>query len=159
MTLKNIAIGMTLGLSLWSQSPRVSLAEERTAIDGEGLIPVQASNQKILEEQLGIQILSLRLTSAGSRLGLRFRVVGAEKAAPLFDRDRPHMIHQASGVKLCVMANDAPPATRPQPEGIYSILFGNASFKVKHGDQVTILVGDYRVKDIVVFASVEPAAF
>ncbi len=161
MKLPILTIGLTLSVAAWSKDPPVLRTQEGAAIDGEGLLSLQASNWKVLEEELGIQILSLRLTSADSLLGLRFRVVNSEKATPLFDRDRPHMIHQASGAKLRTIGppNHAPQAARPEPEGRYAIVFGNTNRKVKHGDIVTILVGDYRVEDIVVFSSVDPTAY
>ena len=160
MTRRSILTGLMLGVPVCRQAMATPLGEEG-AIDGEGLLPLQGSNQKMVEDRLGIQILSLRLTSADSLLGLRFRVVDAEKAAPLFDRDRPHMIHEASGVKLRAIApaTDVAAAPRPERDGCYAILFGNVSRKVKHGDRVTVLVGDFRLKDLVVFASVDPAAF
>jgi hypothetical protein len=168
MTLAGIAIAVALTIAValnvaaWSRAPQPHRTEPQTAIDGEGLLPVQASDLKILEEQLGIRILSLRLTSAGSQLDLRFRVTDVEKAAPLFDRDRPHMIHQASGVKLHAVpppADSASQATRSEPEGRYAIVFSNPRRTVKHGDSVTILVGDCRVEHLVVFASIDPAVF
>ena len=148
------AASLVLGLIVISVAwgPRVARAQE---IDGEGLLPIPASNHHVLEEQLGIQILSLRLTSANSLLALRFRVVNTDRAALLFDQDRPHVIHQISRTKLHSVT---PLPLHPMAEGIYTLLFTTEG-TVRHGDNMTVLVGDFRVEGIVVFASVDPAAF
>jgi hypothetical protein len=155
MTLRGIAIGLVLSATVWSEAPRAVNVDEGT-IDGEGLIPVQASDQKAVQESVGIRILALRLKSANSLLDLRFRVVDSEKAAALFGRDRPHMIHLATGTKLHVTG---PTATRLETDGIYDLLFANSNRDVKHGHLVNILVGDYRVQSIPVFPAVDPAVF
>jgi hypothetical protein len=155
MTLRGIAIGLVLSATLWTEAPRAVNVDEGT-MDGEGLIPVQASDQKAVQESVGIRILALRLKSANSLLDLRFRVVHSEKAAALFDRDRPHMIHLATGTKLHVTG---PAAARLETDGIYDLLFANSNRKVKHGHLVTILVGDYRIQNIPVFPAVDPAVF
>lgn len=147
----NLAFALTVCGAAWG-SLSAAHAQE---IDGEGLLPIQASNRHVLEEQLGIQILSLRLTSANSRLALRFRVADPDRAALLFDQERPHIVHRTSGAKFHI---EAAPFIRPATEGRYTLLFPTAG-AVKNGDAVTVLVGDFRVEGMVVFASVDPAAF
>lgn len=151
MRATRLALGLIVSGVTWG-SFGLARAQE---IDGEGLLPIQASNKHGLEGQLGIQILAVRLKSANSLLALRFRVVDADRASLLFDRDQPHIVHHASGAKLHSVA---PPFPHPQPEGRYTILFPTAG-AVKPGDAVTMLVGDFRVQGIIVFASVDPAAF
>ena len=151
MRATSLALGLIVSGVTWGSFGLASAQE----IDGEGLLLIQASNKHGLEAQLGIQILAVRLTSANSLLALRFRVIDADRASLLFDRDQPHIVQQVSGAKLrCV----SPTFPHPRPEGLYTFLFSTAG-AVKQGDAVTVLVGDFRVEGMIVFASVDPATF
>jgi hypothetical protein len=160
MMLKIAVIGLTFGAAAWFQSPQTYRRDQAPPFDGEGLAPISASDQSLVGKALGIQILSLRLSSAASALSLRFRVIDAEKAAALFGRDRPHIISPASGLKLRGSSLTPASGSRtalPEAEGIYTITFDGAT-TMKQGEAVTLFVGDYRVERMTVFASVGPAA-
>ncbi|MHC4353304.1 MAG: hypothetical protein ACYS0H_11370 [Planctomycetota bacterium] len=86
----------------------------------------------------------------------RFRVLNADKAAKLFDRRiMPHMIDQATGAKFIV---PSPPKVGQLRSGgnikedrIYFIFFANPAKYVKSGNKITIVVGDFKAEDIVVY--------
>lgn len=108
-----------------------------------------------LEETWGIQIEGIRLSAAGYMLDFRYRVIDTEKAAPLFDRKtKPYLIDQTSGAKFMV---PSPPkvgplrtSDPPQADKTYFILFANPGKYVKHGNKVTVVIGDFRAEDLTV---------
>jgi hypothetical protein len=95
-------------------------------------------NTESMEEKWGVQIVGIRISAAGFMLDFRYRVIDAEKAAPLFDRaTKPYLIHQESGAKFTV---PNPPKTGPlrtsdipQQGRIYWMFFGNPGRYVKLG--------------------------
>jgi hypothetical protein len=88
-------------------------------------------------------------------LDFRYRVVDAEKAAPLFDRkNKAYLIDQASGAKFLVPESPKVGALRttrpPTPGKNYVILFGNPDRFVKKGNRVTVMIGDFKAENLVV---------
>ena len=83
----------------------------------------------------------------------RYRVLDAEKAAPLFKRQtKPYLIHQGSGQALGVPNTAKLGSLRnsntPQNGRTYWMFFGNHQRVVQKGDKVTVAIGDFRVTDI-----------
>ena len=83
----------------------------------------------------------------------RYRVLDAEKAAPLFKRQtKPYLLHQESGLALGVPNTAKIGSLRnsntPQEGRTYWMFFGNHQRVVKKGDMVTVAIGDFRVTDI-----------
>jgi len=107
-------------------------------------------------ERFGIEILSVRQSAAGHMLDFRYRVIDPDKALALLDRkNKPHLIDQATGAKLIV---PNPPkigplrqtSTKPLADKNYFILFENPQKLVKPGARVTVAIGDFEAKDLVV---------
>jgi hypothetical protein len=108
-----------------------------------------------IEETWGIEVTSLRLTANGHMLDYRYRVLDADKAALLFKRQvKPYLIHQPSEKVMAVPETAKLGPLRnsniPQEGKIYWMFFGNAGEIVKHGDRVTVVIGDFRVEDMIV---------
>jgi len=108
-----------------------------------------------LEKRWGIEIQSLRISAEGFMLDFRFKVNDPEKAAMLFSREYPPIMqHQRSGAKLAVPTTAKAGPMRstypPKKDRVYFMLFGNANQVVQHGDKVTIVVGDFKLEDMVV---------
>ena len=109
--------------------------------------------QRLMAEQWGIELLSMRLTSAEYMLDFRYRVLDAEKAGMLFSRQvKPVLIDQASGARFVV---PTPPkigplrATNPPKEGKnYFMLFANPGRFIKSGNLVTVEMGEFRAENI-----------
>lgn len=113
------------------------------------------SSAKELAETWGIEVSSIRLTAHNHMIDYRYRVLDADKAADLFKRQiKPQLIHQETGRVLAVpdTAKVGPlrNSNTPQNNRIYWMFFGNAGNLVKAGDKVTVIIGDFVVKDLVV---------
>jgi hypothetical protein len=112
------------------------------------------SDRPAIEQKWGIQILNVRRTAAGHMLDFRYRVLDPQKAAPLFVRQtKPYLIDQASGKVLAVpnMAKVGPlrSSNQPKADRTYWMFFGNPGL-VKAGSKVSVVIGDFKVKDITV---------
>jgi hypothetical protein len=115
------------------------------------------SPQMTVEEQWGVRIESLRISAAGNLLDFRYRIIDPEKASYLVDRrNKAYIIEQKSGMVLSVPNTAKVGPLRqtvryglPQKDKVYFILFGNPHV-VKHGDRMTVVIGDFRAENIVV---------
>jgi len=125
-------------------------ASEVVSTDGQA----EARAQE-LAEQWGIEITSIRLTANSHMIDYRYRVLDADKATDLFKRQiKPHLIQQRTGKVLAVPETAKLGPLRnsniPQDGRIYWMFFGNANNLVKAGDKVTVVIGEFRVEDLVV---------
>lgn len=117
--------------------------------------PEKKSTEEEIAEQFGIEITSIRMTAAGYMVDFRYRVLDPGKAADLFERQtKPYLIDQASGKVLSVptTAKVGPLRTsdNPQQGRIYWMFFGNTRGLVQSGSKVTVVIGDFRMEDLVV---------
>jgi hypothetical protein len=111
-----------------------------------------------LEKKWGIQIESLRLSAADNLIDFRYRIIDPDKALPLVERkNKPYLIDQESGKTLGVPSGAKVGPLRqtvrygkPKQDRVYFILFGNPGGFVKPGKKVTVVIGDFRVEDLVV---------
>lgn len=108
-----------------------------------------------LAERWGIEVTSIRLTANDHMIDFRYRVLDPEKAQELFVRqNKPALIHQETGRVLAVpeTAKTGPLRNSNQPKQgkIYWMFFGNAGFLVQSGDEVTVVIGEFRAEDLVV---------
>jgi hypothetical protein len=110
------------------------------------------------EDQFGVALQGIRLSANGYVVDFRYRVLDADKALPLVDRTKKaFLLHQPSGMALAVP--EAPTIGplrqtekfgKPQAGRTYVVLFANAGKLVQAGDRVTVVIGDFRVPDLVV---------
>lgn len=103
----------------------------------------------------GVEIVFVRRTSAGYMLEFRYRVLDADKAKPLFDRQtKPMLTHVESGAKFIVPTPAKTGALRnsnpPLDDHTYWMFFANPAKFVKPGDLVTIEIGDFVASNVVV---------
>ncbi len=103
----------------------------------------------------GIETLAIRLSANGYMLDFRYKVIDAEKAAPLFSRQvKPYLLHQKSGAVFGVPSSPKVGSlrqTRPPKEGKhYFIIFANPGQYVKSGDLVTVVIGDVKIDNLTV---------
>ncbi len=130
------------------------VAEEGAAAAAAAAAAAEAKAKK-LAEQWGIEVTSIRLSANDHMIDYRYRVLDAQKATDLFKRQiKPHLIHQKSEKVLSVpeTAKLGPlrNSNTPQEGKIYWMFFGNAGQLVKAGDKVTVVIGEFRVEDLVV---------
>lgn len=120
--------------------------------------PAAAGATTEVEATYGIKVEGLRLTAAGSMLDFRYRVLDAQKAAPLLNgKIQPALLDEARGAKLGVP--DTPTLGRIRQtsrNGVihtdrsYFIMFGNPGKALQSGDKVSLLLGPVKVTDLVV---------
>lgn len=111
-----------------------------------------------LEEEWGVRVLGIRLGATDYMLDFRFHVTDADKALPLFDqRIKPYVIADRSDIKLPVPMAAKVGAFRPTNRGKnitagrnYYIVFGNPDRHVKPGETVTVVIGDFRIDNLLV---------
>lgn len=108
-----------------------------------------------LKRQWGIEIVHVRQAAAGYMLEFRYKVLDAERAQALFERQtKPVLTHLESGAMLIVptpaktgaLRNSNPPASG----NVYWMFFANPGKLVEPGDQVSIEIGEFRVERLVV---------
>ena len=152
---KVFAITLLLSTALSLSAPIVADASVADASVSEktGFIQQTEEQKQALSEAWGIELVAMRSTAAGHMVDFRYRVLDAEKAAPLFKRQtKPYLLHQASGQALEVPNTAKIGSLRnsntPQEGRTYWMFFGNHQRVVKTGDMVTVAIGDFRVTDI-----------
>ena len=109
----------------------------------------------LMKRQWGVEVVFVRQTSAGYMLEFRYKVLDPEKAKPLFDRQiKPMLIHEESGAAFVVPTPPKTGALRnsnpPLADHTYWMFFANPGQYVKKGDLVTVEIGDFVAKNIVV---------
>jgi len=106
-------------------------------------------------EKFGIEIKSLRVSTAGYMLDFRHKVVDAAKASPLHSYSvKPYLWDPENNVSV------VPPHTRigilrqgkndARDGRIYTTMFANPGRRFKPGDQVTLVLGDLVVEDMTI---------
>ena len=123
-----------------------------------GLQPDPGPDSKALADKWGVEVIGMRLTSAGYMLDFRFRVLDADKALPLFEhRIKPYVVADKSDIKLPVPMAPKVGAFRPTNRGknikadkTYYMIFGNPDRHVKAGEKVTVVIGDFKVEHLMV---------
>jgi hypothetical protein len=108
-----------------------------------------------MKRQWGIEIVFVRQTAAGYMLEFRYKVIDAEKAAPLFERQtKPLLTHTESGAKLIVPTPAKTGALRnsdtPLVDHTYWMFFANPGQLVQPGEHVNIAIGDFRADNLIV---------
>jgi hypothetical protein len=132
-----------------------SAGDETATRDADSSHAVVEGRAIDLEQQWGIEITSLRLTAHNHMIDYRYRVLDSDKATDLSKRQiKPYLIHQKTGKVLAVPETAKLGPLRnsniPQEGKIYWMFFGNAHNLVKADDRVTIVIGEFRVEDLVV---------
>ena len=150
---KALAVTLLLSGALTLSAPIVA---DASVSEKTGFIQQTKEQKQALSEKWGIELVAMRSTAAGHMVDFRYRVLDAEKAAPLFKRQtKPYLIHQASG-KVLAVPNTAKlgslrKSNTPQNGRTYWMFFGNHHRLVQSGDKVTVAIGDFRAADIEVY--------
>jgi hypothetical protein len=108
------------------------------------------------EERWGIKVIGIRTTAAGHMLNFRYKIVNPEKVSAFMGpRTKPYLIDQESGKHFKVPEMGKVGAlysrmNRVIPGRTYFALFENSRMLARPGSKVTVVMGDFRVKDLVV---------
>lgn len=103
----------------------------------------------------GVELIGVHPVSSGYMLTLRYRILDAEKAKVLNDRNtKAYLIDEATGIVLAVPAleniGELRPGSTPQVGRNYFMVFGNPGKVVKVGNTVSLVAGNFRADGIVV---------
>lgn len=112
----------------------------------------------MLKEKWGVEVLGIQTSATGYILDFRYRVLDAEKAAPLLDRrikSKPYVLVEKDNARLGVPVTSKLGALRQTTLNVkanrnYFILFSNPSRHVRSGDKVTVVIGDFKAEHLVV---------
>lgn len=112
-------------------------------------------NKTLMKRQWGVEVIYVRQTAAGYMLEFRYKVLDANKAKLLFERQtKPILTHNKTGAKLIVPTPAKTGALRnsnpPKSGTTYWMFFANPAKMVKQGDTVGINIGEFKVTDLVV---------
>ena len=155
-TKRNWSTGLALALVLLSGPAHPSSTIGAIAGDVAASPPHRHPREKTyMKRTWGVEVVYVRQTSAGYMLEFRYKVLDAEKAKPLFDRQtKPVLTHAESGAKFIVPTPAKTGALRnsnpPLVDHTYWMFFANPAKFVKPGDLVTIEIGDFVAENIVV---------
>jgi len=152
-----LAAGVVLVLALGAGSAAQASAVPRSVAE-----PLSATGRThhprdntFMKRRWGIEIQYVRQTAAGYMLEFRYKVVDAEKAKPLFERQtKPLLTHTETGAKLIVPTPAKTGALRnsnpPLAGHTYWMFFANPGKLVQPGEHVNIQIGDFLVERLVV---------
>lgn len=103
----------------------------------------------------GVDSLSVKTTEAGEIVRFAYRVLDADKAQTLNDKKaEPSLIDPQAGVKLVVPQLEKIGKLRQSSTAIagksYWMAFSNKGRRVKRGDRVSVVIGQFRADGLVV---------
>jgi hypothetical protein len=103
----------------------------------------------------GIESLSVKWAESGEMIRFSYHVLDADKAKALNDKkDEPSLIDPQAGVSLVVPALEQVGQLRqsgtPTAGVSYWMAFSNSGRRVKRGDRVNVVIGQFRANGLVV---------
>lgn len=152
--MRYVILSVAYGLLLAGCAQNASVSDEAAVPQTKNANPGDSR----LCEEWGVEVLGVTRTAAGYMLDFRYRVVDPEKALPLLSRKgkvRSYLIDQATGATLFVPSSPKVGPLRQTsltatPGRVYYTLFANPGGLVKPGGKVTVVIGEFRVEDLLV---------
>ena len=143
------------GILAGSIFPLQAMSAETTDVTSSTAMARHPRAATLMKRRWGIEVLEVRLASAGYMIEFRYRVLDAKKARPLFDRKiKPYLEDKASGAKVIVPSPEKVGQLRnvhdPEPGKSYWMLFANPGKLVKRGNEVNVVIGEFRVDSLIV---------
>ena len=107
------------------------------------------------QKNWGIDIVGVRRLSSGYMLEFRYRVLDPDKAKPLLDKKaKAYLVDSVTRATLAVPAmenvGELRQAVEPEIGRTYYTIFGNPAKLVKKGGMVSVVIGNFRVDNLVV---------
>jgi len=120
--------------------------------------PVAKKSQRgaeFIRKRWGIDNIIVRSTASGSLIRFSYRVVDAEKAALINDKAKaPYLIEEKMGIALQIPQMEKVGQLRqtgkPENGREYWMAFSNKGKVIKPGSRVDIVIGSFRINDLVV---------
>jgi hypothetical protein len=150
----NKKLGLIAGLSLFAVMWLLGLL-----VTGKIMLPgitTPATTDATMTERWGIKVIGIRRTAADYMLDFRYTVLDPQKMTMLMDRKiKPHLIVERTGQKLQVPISAKIGPLRQAAKFAkagrnYFVFFANPGRTVKKGDRVSIVIGDFTAKHLVV---------
>lgn len=110
-------------------------------------------------ENLGVELVGVRLSASDFLIDLRYRVKDVVKAQALLERKlQPVLVNEVTGdryyipqvPKVGALRQSATAKQPAQLDRVYFMLFANPDRKLRSGEKVTLYAGDTVVKGLVV---------
>jgi hypothetical protein len=103
----------------------------------------------------GVDSLNVKAVESGEMIRFTYRVVDANKAKPLNDKKaEPALIDSGAGVSLVIPSLEKVGKLRQSSTPVegksYWMAFSNKGRKVKAGDRVSVVIGNFRADGLVV---------
>jgi hypothetical protein len=152
MTSCLVSMGMASPLAAQSGGPAAKPAKTAYAAQP-SYLPRQARMQ--YEMVWGVDSLTVKTVESGEIVRFAWRVIDADKAKPLNDKKvDPTLIDQQAGVKLVVPSLEKVGQLRqsstPETGKSYWMAFSNSGRRVKRGDRVDVVIGNFRAQGLIV---------
>ena len=120
--------------------------------------PVATKSQRgaeFIRKRWGIDNIIVRSTASGSLIRFSYRVVDAEKAALINDKAKaPYLIEEKMGIALQIpqmeKVGQLRQTAKPENGREYWMAFSNKGRVIKPGSRVDIVIGSFRINDLVV---------
>lgn len=114
-----------------------------------------ARNSLRIQRNWGVDVVGVRPVSTGFMLAFRYKIVDEEKARLLNDkRSKAYIIDEETGnvlgVPIMEKLGEMRQKATPELGRTYFIMFGNPGKLVKSGSRVSVVVGEFRVDELVV---------
>lgn len=154
--IKNILLTTALFFFLWLFTACSYQDETMQKMDDSEKSGSEQSVTQLMEEQWGVRPLSVQLTATDYMLDFRYRVIDPEKAAAIINRKtKPYLIVEKTGVRLDVPSSYKVGPLRQSAQFSkanknYFMLFANPGRRVKAGEKVTIVAGDFKLEHVTV---------
>lgn len=136
----------------------VSLTSATASLAQESAAPAAAAPVQRLED-LGVELVGVRLSGADFLIDVRYRVKDVAKAQALMERKvHPVLVNEATGEryyvpqapKLGALRQSATAKQPVQLDKVYFMLFANPDRKLRSGEKVTLHAGESTVKGLLV---------
>jgi hypothetical protein len=110
---------------------------------------------EFIKKRWGIDNIIVRATASGELIRFSYRVVDAEKAALINDKSKsPYLIEEKLGIALQIpqmeKVGQLRQTAKPENGREYWMAFSNKGKLIKPGSRVDIVIGSFRINDLVV---------
>jgi len=141
-----VLVALVAGLIWWV--PRRS-HDDRVAAPPEWQRPPVSITA--LADRTGVNLVRVAVTGDGGLLDLRYKVVDPGKAAAIHDtRTPPAIVDQRTGLVFSELLMNHSHTGELKPAVTYYLVFTNVGNWVRRGDEVTVLLGDAQVENVIV---------
>jgi hypothetical protein len=116
-------------------------------------MPARARNY--YQSNWGVDSFTVRSVESGEMIRFSYKVIDAEKATQLNDKhNEPSLLDEQANVRLVVptleKVGQLRQSSTPEAGKIYWMVFSNKGGHVKRGHRVSVVIGKFRVDNLLV---------